>query len=96
MPRHLREGVGDRFEASVLGVRATSLEGHHERLPGGVHDRVAHLEAAPIEPLEDLQADARPALGTGTTPRGKGRQHRPKEDVEIGPRVANVEAEAEG
>ena len=66
VPGLLGVRVGDRFERPVLGVRAAGLERHHERLPAGVHDRVRDLEAARVDPVEDLQAHR------GTDPRARG------------------------
>ncbi len=43
--RHLFPGAGDGFQGAVLGVRATSLEGHNERLAGGVHDGVGDFRS---------------------------------------------------
>ena len=58
--------VGDRLQRPVLRVRAAGLERHHERLPAGVHDRVRDLEAASVDPVEDLQAHR------GADPRARG------------------------
>jgi hypothetical protein len=57
VPLLLGQRVGDRLEPAVLRVRAAGLEGHDERLAGGVHDRVRHLEAAGVDPREDLGSD---------------------------------------
>ena len=57
VPGLLRVGVSDRLERPVLRVRAAGLERHHERLPAGVHDRVRDLEAAGVDPVDDLRGD---------------------------------------
>ncbi len=64
----LAPGVGDGFEAAVLGVRAAGLEGHHPALAGGHHHRVGDLEALRVEAGEDFQTDAGTAVGTDGLP----------------------------
>src|SRR5438876_640810 len=59
VPGLLGVGVGDRLQRPVLRVRAAGLERHDERLAAGVHDRVRDLEAAGVDPVDDLQAHRR-------------------------------------
>jgi hypothetical protein len=67
-------------------VRAASLEGHHVRLSAGVHHRVAHLQAALVDAVEDLQADGGAQRRAGVAPgvRTAGRGHEQGVDVDAG------------
>jgi hypothetical protein len=77
-------------------VRATGLERHHERLPGGELHRVGQLEDALVQPVEDLQADAEPGLRAGVAPTGQRRDGGGDQSVHVGVRVAHVQWDAEG
>ena len=59
---HLFPGVGDRFKPPVLGVRAAGLKSHHEPLPGGVHDRIAHLKTQLVDSVQYLQTHPHPVF----------------------------------
>ncbi len=83
MPGHLLVPVGDRLHPAVLRVRAAGLKGHDERLAGGVHDGVGDLEAAGVDPGQDLQADRGPDIGAGIPPRGHRRPHRVQHPVRV-------------
>ncbi len=83
-PLLLDEPGGDRLDGAVLGVRATGLERHDERLSGRVHDGVGDLEAALVDPVDDLDAHRGPDLRARVAP---GRHRRP------GGREAGVEVE---
>jgi hypothetical protein len=51
-------------------MRAAGLEGHGEGLAGGVHHRLRHQEAVAVQPVQDLEADARAAPRVGLGPGG--------------------------
>ncbi len=36
--------------AAILRMRAAGLKRHHERLSGGVHDRIGHFKTSLVEP----------------------------------------------
>ena len=93
VPGLLGIGVGDRFERPVLGVRAAGLERHHERLSTGMHDRVRDLEAARVDPVEDLQAHR----GTDARARGPpaGQRHGGRVDQRVRAQVLVADAEVD-
>jgi hypothetical protein len=89
-----RPSVRDGLERAVLRVRAAGLERHHERLAGGVLDGVGELEAARVDPLEDLGGDPGTAERAGGAPGGRrgtgGRDQRER----VGLGVAHGELDA--
>ncbi|MGY4277199.1 hypothetical protein ACVILE_003379 [Streptomyces sp. M18.1] len=87
----LRVRVRHGLQAAVLGVRAARLERHHERLPGGVHDRLGELHRAVRDPLQDLQADHRAGLRSRVPPRPLPGPHRGQQHVEVRVRVLHAQ-----
>ena len=69
---HFAVSVGNGFEATVLSMRRAGLEGHHPALAGGHHHGVGDLETLFIQTLENFQADAGAAVGTGLLPAEHG------------------------
>ncbi len=65
---HFLPGVGHGFQRTLLGVRATGLEGHHEALTRGVLHSVSDLEAALIQAMQDFQANTHPGLRASIAP----------------------------
>jgi hypothetical protein len=91
---HLVPGVRDRFQRAILGVRAGGLEGHDERLPGRVHDRVRNLEALLVDAGDDLERDADPRFGTRLAPALLRLRDRREELIEIDLRISHAEQHA--
>ncbi len=81
---HFVPRIRDRFEPAVLRVRAAGLERHHERLTCRVHHGVGKEETLPVDPIEDLRADAHPRLGTRLPPRALRRCDRCEQCFGIG------------
>ncbi len=87
--------VGDRLQRAVLRVRAARLEGHHERLSGGVHDRVGDQEAGAIEARDDFQAHARPRFRAGLPPLVLGAARRRQQRIEVRFGIGDAERQSE-
>jgi hypothetical protein len=87
---------GDRLQTAILRVGATGLEGHHERLAGGVLDGVRHLEDARVDPPQDLGGHAGAALRTDGTPGRDGGPGRRDQGERVGPGIADGELDAVG
>ncbi|MDT4870730.1 hypothetical protein FQZ97_1058210 [compost metagenome] len=75
-------------------MRAAGLEGHHEGLAGGVHDRVGDLEAAAVQPLQDFQRYADPGFRPGLAPCGHALGNAGKELVEVRPGIGDAQFRA--
>ncbi|MNF77460.1 hypothetical protein D3C84_596070 [compost metagenome] len=93
---HGAPGIGQHFQATVLGVGAAGLEGHHVGLAAGVHHRMGQGRAEGVEALEDFQAGAQPRLGTGITPGRQCRLHARQQLVRVVLVVAQIQVEAVG
>ena len=61
-------GVGNGFEAAILGVRGAGLEGHHPALAGGQHHGVGQFETLLVQAVEDFDADAGTAFSADFLP----------------------------
>ena len=94
--RHLGPGGGDGLEPAVLGVRAAGLEGHGEGLAGGVHHRVADLEANGVEPRQGFEEKADAGFGRGGGPLGAGRFGGGDEHVGVRSGIGNPELRPPG
>src|SRR5262245_15212024 len=92
MPRHLGVGVRNGLERPVLRVWAARLERHDERLAGRLHDCMGELEAALVDPVDDLDANGCPRQRTCVAPFGNARPHRSEKLLHIGDvRIGNAE-----
>ena len=87
----LDEPGRDRLDRAVLRVRPTGLERHDERLARRVHDGVGDLEAALVDPVDDLDAHRGPHLRTGVPPRRHRRASGRETGVDVERRVGDPE-----
>ncbi len=93
---HFAVGVGDGFEAAVLGVRRAGLEGHHPALAGGHHHRMGEFEALLVEAIENFQADAGTAFGADLLPAGHRGLAGGDQRFMVADRVLHIEVDAVG
>jgi len=92
----LAVGVGNGFEAAILGVRGAGLEGHHPALAGGHHDRVGEFEALLVQAAQDFQAEAGAAVGAGGLPANHGLFASGDQGLDVADRVLHVEVDTVG
>ena len=93
---HLDPGCGHRFQSTVLRVRTARLKGHRECLAGGVHHRVAHLEAHRVQPRQRLEEEPDAGLGRRGRPVGGRRFGGGDQRRRVGGRIGDAERRAPG
>ncbi|ENN88584.1 hypothetical protein RHSP_64842 [Rhizobium freirei PRF 81] len=72
-------------------MRTARLEGHGEGLTRGVHHRIGHFEAHPVEAGKDFDADAGTCLRRGSGPGRSGFPRGGNQRFSVGGRIGNPE-----
>lgn len=88
--------IGHCFERAILCMRTACLKGHHESLPGRVHDAVADLETRLVQPGQYVEAYTCPRIGTGRAPLALSRPGCRQQRVDVRFRITNAEREPKG
>src|SRR5206468_1755136 len=90
---HLVPRIRHRLEPTVLRMRSTRLERHHEGLARRVHHGVRHQCALPVDAMQDLETYADPRLGSRLAPGAFRLRDCREQRIEIDLRVRDAQRE---
>src|ERR1700757_4279502 len=88
--------ISHRFETSILSMRSAGLKSHHETLSGGMHDRISHFEASPVQPLKNFQGNSGPGFRVCRAPLFLGGENRLQQRVEVNFWISDFQSETVG